>query len=132
MNDKNSDALSTTASVGTPAPYSKILLYLLCGLIALQFIGTLLDTKLYFDLVRTGTVPAIASVFGVAGNVSLYLAAIRVLLNPRRGRIFFLIAAIGLALSALFLGWRWGLIAIFGIILGACGYWLTRKNRWND
>jgi hypothetical protein len=63
--------------------------------------------------------------------LALYVGSIRFVFNPRKGKYFFLLAGVGLGLSAI----RWNLLYLwaypfaFGCIVALVAWWLVRGNQ---
>jgi len=119
-------ALSDVKAV---APQSKVPQYIVAALVGLQLVGSLRFSEIYLELVRTGAVHPLALLFGFSGSLCLYAGAILAAINGVRGRILFLLAAVGLALSVRYWIWFWPgtTVAAFGAVLGVAGWWITRR-----
>lgn len=80
------------------------------------------------ELVRSGSVNIPAAFVWLVGILSLYIAAVRMLVRRRRASTLLAIAAIALAFASFKLGWPYppAVIAGLGSVLAALGWVLIR------
>jgi hypothetical protein len=130
MNDQNPYNPPTAKLTEAPLPRSKIPLYILCALTALQLLDTLRYAKSYIELVRFGAAHFMGLVLGVPGDCCLYLAVILALTKRISSGAFFLAAAIFLGAATPIWKWQygWGQLILFGCVLSIAGWILTRQN----
>ena len=132
MNNPNPYEPPRAAMVNIYSSQSSKGKFLLMGLVAIQMLITLLFASTYFEIVRTGSATFMALLLCVVGSTSLYIATLLQFSKRQRGKIPFLVAAICLGFSVR--SWRWfalgkigAIVALFGAILGVCGWWLVHK-----
>jgi hypothetical protein len=115
------------------APQGNVPKYIVIALVAIQLLATMRFSYAYLELVRTGAAPVLALLFGFPASICLYVAALFLLSKKPRGKRLFLVAAVGLAVSVRFWGWPypWSVVALFGAVLGAAGWWVARGNEKN-
>lgn len=114
------------AEVAPPTSTTKS--YGLLGLVAVQWLATLLYAPTYFELTRTGAASFLALLACAAGSCCLYGAALLQFAKRPRGGTLFLVAALLLGVSVRSWGWvyPWALVALFGAVLAVWGWWAVR------
>jgi hypothetical protein len=129
MSNPNPYEPPRTALMDVASSNSKASKYLLVGLVALQMLATLLFAPTYFELTKTGVASFWALLLCVVGSTCLYVAALLQLSKRPRGKTAFLVAAVLLGVSVHSWGWvyLWALVALFGALLGAFGWWVVRS-----
>src|SRR5262245_38944899 len=83
----------------------KRLRYVVAISVAVQLVATLIYSPVCIELVRSGAATPLALLLGVLGSICLYSAAILAVTTRSRGRLLFILAAIGFGVSADLWGW---------------------------
>jgi hypothetical protein len=129
MNETNPYSAPIAPLVDFNSKRSKLPRYVLVALIIIQLIFTLRFVPWYFELFRAGAVRVVSFPLGILASLCLYTAAVSSFARPPGGKVLFLVAAIGLGLSAPL--WHWpsvfSVVAVFGALLGLAGWWAVRK-----
>lgn len=117
------------ADVADPhAAPSRTPAYVVGALVLLQLVAYALYFRSYLQLVNMGATSVLLGLGSLLSCLALYVGAIRFIVNPMKGKYFFLLAGVGLGLSAI----RWDLLYLwaypfaFGCIVAFVGWWLAR------
>jgi len=99
------------------------------ALMQLAFVALYLGP--YLELIRTGAIAPLVGLLSLVSCLVLYVGSIRFAINPRKGKYFFLLACIGLGLSAAQwnLRYLWSYPFLFGCIVAFAAWWLVRGNQ---
>ena len=107
--------------------------YILAALVVSQLTLTLRYSGWYFDLTRDGLVSIFPMGFGLPASICLYIATLSMLLKGSRGKLLFILAAAGLALTVPLWYSHWSLelsiVAAYGAALGVAGGRLARHSK---
>jgi signal transduction histidine kinase len=105
--------------------------YVVGIMVLLQLAVFALYFPLYSKLVNTGATSALLGLGSLLSCLFLYVGAIRFAFNPMKGKYSFLLAGVGLGLSAI----RWNLLYLwaypfaFGCIVALVAWWLVRGHQ---
>jgi hypothetical protein len=129
MSNPNPYEPPRAALADVASPKSNASKHLLVGLVAIQLLATFQFAPTYFELTRTGAASFWALLLCVVGSTCLYVATLLQFSKSPRGKTLFLAAAILLGVSFRSWGWvyLWAVVALFGALLGAFGWWLVRE-----
>src|SRR5262249_35406115 len=113
------------------APQSKVPQYIVAILVGLQLLGTLQVGGGYVELVNKGALNAYGLLFGSSGSLCLYVGAVLAAITGVRGRVLFILGAVGLGLLVWNSGglYPWTVVAAVGAVLGVAGWWITSTAR---
>jgi hypothetical protein len=132
MNTNDSYNPSNAAAQTLRVRQSRLWMYLVLGLVAIQMLATLRYNWAFRELVHGGVVRPLGLFLG--GPASICLAAFLFPFKPRHSKTLFAVAAAGLGMAAPF-WWGssnfgkpyfWSIIVIAGALLGATGWWFSR------
>jgi hypothetical protein len=102
--------------------------FVVVALISFQLLATLNYVGRYVALASGGDVYGVAALLTLPASLCLYAGALLLALRPGRGRVPFIVAAVGLGLSVpawgVSAGWTWPMA--FGAMLALAGAWYAR------
>ena len=102
--------------------------FVIVALIVFQLLAASTFVAKYLALVQGEDQFKIAACLSVPASLCLYVGAVLLVLRPGRGRILFVVAAVGFGLSlpawGVGYGWTWPMA--FGAMLALAGAWFAR------
>lgn len=105
--------------------------YVIGALALLQLVIFFLYFSVYFELVRNGSAAGTLGLGTLVSCLLLYVGSIRFLINPMKGKYFFLLAGIGLGLATVRWNLRywWSYPFVLGCVIALTGWWFVRGNQ---